>query len=261
MRLAVIGTEAGLAGRAHAAGLETLLHPLGADRDEVPAGVRCLDDYAQLREALEDPRLILLDLPLGTIVDTVIDQAYLHLEPGDVVIDASGSYWCDTLRRFRRMRHRSLFYVDVAELGTTEAPSLLAAGDQRGVELALPALARLAAPGRAARLGEAGAAHYALMLRDALRTAAVQAASEVLQLVEACPQPISLEEATAALGLGDALPGPRAPWLLDDAVQLEAAVPLLAQAVMLEQAAALEEERSAPPPPRVGGFVHPDDIL
>ena len=140
-------------------------------------------------------------------------------------------------------------------------PLLLAAGDRRGVELALPALVRLAAPGRAARLGEAGAAHYVLMLRDALRTATAQAASETLQLVEAFPQPIALEEATAALGLGDVPPGPRAPWLLDDAVRLEAAVPLLAQAVMLEQAAALEEERSVPPPPRTGAFVHPDDIL
>ena len=41
------------------------------------------------------------------------------MEPGDVVIDVTPSYWGDTLRRFRRMRHRSLFYVDVALIRQT----------------------------------------------------------------------------------------------------------------------------------------------
>ena len=52
----------------------------------------------------------------------------------------------------------------------------------------------------------------------------------------------------------------RAGWLLDDAVRLEAAVPLTAQALMLTVGEALEAHRSTPPPPR-GAFVHPDDIL
>jgi hypothetical protein len=37
--------------------------------------------------------------------------------------------------------------------------------------------------------------------------------------------------------------------------------PLLAQAAMLELATALEELRAVPPPPRVGGFAHPDEVL
>ncbi len=261
MRLAVIGTEAGLAARAAAAGLRPLLHPLGPASAAPPPGVELAADYGRLREALEDPRIVLLDLPLGAVVDTVIDEAYLHLEPGDVVIDASGSYWGDTLRRFRRMRHRSLFYVDVAEVATSGGRRLLASGDRRGVELALPVLGRLAAPGRALSLGEAGAAHYVLMIQEALRTAAAAAAGEARQLLEAFPSPLAVAEAVGALGLDAATPGARARWLLDDAVRLEAAVPLLAQAVMLEQAAALEEERSTPPPPRQGPFVHPDDLL
>jgi 6-phosphogluconate dehydrogenase (decarboxylating) len=258
MRLAVIGTAAGLAGRAQAASLETLLHPLAAGA--VPAGVEQVESYARLREVLEDPRLILLDLPLGAVVDTVIDEVYLHLEPGDVVIDATGSYWCDTLRRFRRMRHRSIFYVDAAEVATAGGRRLVASGDRRGVELALPVLERLAAPGRAVSVGEAGAAHYVLMIQEALATAAAEAAGEACQLLEACPA-VQSSAAAALLGLDETRRGARAAWLLDDAVRLEAAVPLLAQAIMLGQAAALEEERSSPPPPRIGPFVHPDDIL
>jgi hypothetical protein len=79
-------------------------------------------------------------------------------------------------------------------------------------------------------------------------------------MLEACPA-VQAAAAAALLGLDETRPGARAAWLLDDAVRLEAAVPLLAQAIMLGQAAALEEARSSPPPPRIGPFVHPDDIL
>ena len=99
------------------------------------------------------------------------------------------------------------------------------------------------------------------MLHDAWRTALAHAASEVHQALEAFPNAASpqlLQALTGGLGVGH---GPRAAWLLDDAVRLEASTPLLAQAVMLEIATALEELRANPPPPRVGPFVHPDDIL
>ena len=52
-----------------------------------------------------------------------------------------------------------------------------------------------------------------------------------------------------------------AAWLLDDAVRLHAVIPLLAQGVMLELGAALDDHRAVEVPPRVGGFVHPDEIL
>lgn len=220
-----------------------------------------VDDYPGFLEALEHPRVFLLDSEPGAQVDRVIDEAYISMEPGDVVVDLSGSYWGDTLRRYRRMRHRSIYYLDAAFLHGDGAAALLVAGDERGVELAAPVLGRLAGDRPLTRAGEAGAAHFALMLHDAWRTALAHAASEVHQALEAYPngaRPELLQAITGGLGASH---GPRAAWLLDDAVRLEAATPLLAQAVMLEIATALEELRANPPPVRVGPFVHPDEIL
>jgi 3-hydroxyisobutyrate dehydrogenase-like beta-hydroxyacid dehydrogenase len=253
VRAGIIGRADRLAPRLTAAGLEPAVARPGTS------------SYQELADLLDHPRLFLLDLDPGAEVDRLVDEAYTAMEPGDVVVDLTGSYWGDTLRRYRRMRHRSLFYLDAASIdGPGSEPVLLVAGDARGVDLARPLLERLA-EGTGARLlhaGEAGAAHYALMVHDAWRTALTHAASEVHQALEAFPNGTASPELPGALtgGLGDGH-GPRAAWLLDDAVRLEAATPLLAQAVMLEVATALDEFRACPPPARVGPFVHPDEIL
>lgn len=263
MRIGVLGAEQGLARHLHGAGIEVLVHGAGeADPAALKAdGLACVDDWQAFFVELEHPRLFLLDLPLGPAIDRTIDAAYVVMEPGDVVIDPSGSYWGDTLRRFRRMRHRSLFYVDAALIGPLPGVTVLASGDERGVELAMPLLVAMAGEGGVVRAGGAAAAHYALMVRDAVATSMAQAVSEARQLLEAYPNDADGEAIAGGLWPDGLAPGVRSGWLLDDAVRLEAAVPLLAQAVMLELGGALDEHRSTPPAPRVGGFVHPDDML
>lgn len=257
VRAGIIGSAGRLAVRARDAGLEPVAHAAdAAARDRLEAqGIAHVGAYADFFEALEHPRVYLVDMAPGPEIDRLIDEAYVVMEPGDVVVDPAAGWWCDTLRRFRRMRHRSLYYVDAAEAGAV----MLASGDRKGVELALPVLQRLA--GRAVACGEAGAAHYARMVLDGLTAVRAQAESEAHQLLEAFPAGLDAASVARALGLGETEAGWRAAWLPEDALRLEAAVPLTAQAVMLELAAALEEHRSAPPAPRLGPFVRHEDIL
>jgi hypothetical protein len=99
------------------------------------------------------------------------------------------------------------------------------------------------------------------MVREAVAVATAQTISEAQQLIEAYPNQPEPEALMAGLWPETTDGGPRAAWLLDDAVRLEAPIPLLAQAIMLEIGRALDEQRLAEPAVRVGGFVHPDEIL
>jgi 6-phosphogluconate dehydrogenase len=258
VRAGIIGRGSRLAPLLQEAGLDYVLH-LDASTGEVPGVV--VNSYAGFVEALEHPRLFLLDLDPGPAVDKLIDTAYTVMEPGDLVVDLTGSYWGDTLRRYRRMRHRSLFYLDAAFIPGPRGSRLLLAGDERALALSAPLLSRLAGEGGLIVAGGAGAAHYGLMLHEAWRTALNQAASEVHQAIEAFPNGARSEILEIITQPAASGPSDRAAWLLDDAVRLEAATPLLAQAVMLEIATALEELRTIPPPQRVGPFVHPDELL
>ncbi len=262
VKLAIIGDATGIADRAADAGLEVLCFATSEGEGEAleGRGHRLLEAWTDFSEALEAPRIYLLDLPLGERLDAVIDEGSAVMEPGDVLVDPGGSWWCDTLRRYRRLRHRALYFVDVALFGEGEAALLLASGDPSGVDIALPALRKLIAPGRAQAFGSAGAAHYARMVGDGVATALAQAHSEAVQLMEAWPGEADLEVVRSLWPFEDMPPAPRDSWLLDDAVRLEAAVPLLAQAVMLRLAERLDAHSSEPPAPRVGGFGLPEDI-
>ncbi len=254
MRIGLFGNHSGLAQRLSSCGVE-VFSVGGSDH----AGGRNLERLEDFSQALEHPRLFVLDLPAGDEVDRIIDESYVVMEPGDVVVDATPSYWGDTLRRFRRMRHRSIFYVDAALL--PELGKGLLAGDRRGTDLAMPLLERLTLPGGAVRAGEAGAAHFALMVRAGVVMAVEHAVSEARQLLEAYPNEADPTSITEHLWPERESASPAAAWLLDDAVRLHAVIPLLAQSVMLEMGAALDDHRAVEVPPRVGGYVHPDDIL
>lgn len=262
MQVALIGSTGAWLARVRASGLVAVVRRADLDPDGVADDPDLLrvEDGTGFLEALEHPRRYLLAAP-SEALDAVIDEASRTMEPGDVVIDLSASWWCDTLRRFRRMRHRSLFYVDAAELDGPAGRVLLAAGDRRGVELALPVLEALARPGRALACGEAGAAHWAGEVAAGLAAARAQAASEARQLLEAFPSALDVTALDAALGLGGDRSDPRASWLPDDSLRLQAATPLLAQAAMLDLAEALEDGRAPAPPPRLGPFALPEEIL
>jgi 6-phosphogluconate dehydrogenase (decarboxylating) len=158
------------------------------------------------------------------------------------------------------MRHRALYYLDLALWPAAEGRHVLVAGDDKGVDIARPMLRRLAGGGRVIAAGEAGAAHYANMVRDAYLTAVGHARGEARQLLEAYPGDANTGPLLDALA-PEPGPGPRAGWVLDDALRLEAVVPLLAQAVMLEMAEHLDDQREWAPPPRLGPFVRAEDLV
>ena len=263
MRIGVIGCVERRFESLQQAGIEVIAYALNEDdgRTFAAAGIRQVDTYLGFWDLLDYPRSFLLDLPIGAGVDRVIDEAYQHMEPGDVLIDPTGSYWCDTLRRYRRMRHRSLYYLDVASIERDGRPSLLLAGDDKGVEIAMPLLEQWQTGGHAVHVGAASLAHYMLMVDEAARSAMAQARNEAALMIEAWPGDVNEAAAKNFFPLVERTATGRAAWQVDDALRLEAATPVLAQAAMLDLAEALEEQVPSPQRERVGPFQHPDEIL
>ncbi len=253
MDILVFGARTGTLRRLAAGGFRPLL-PGGG---EAPAGVETVAEPAVLWERLPSPRFALLDLA-GAALEEGLAEVSRWLEPGDVLLDPSPSWWCDTLRRARRSRHRALHHLDLAELDESGAARLLVGGTQEAVDLAAPVLDRLAPAGGWRRIGSPGAAHFARALAEAVRTVRALAHGEAVQLAEAFPG--EFDGALARRLWPPLAPGDgREAWVPDDAVRLEAAVPVLAQAVMLRIGERLDEHASVPPPPRFGPFLWPEE--
>jgi 3-hydroxyisobutyrate dehydrogenase-like beta-hydroxyacid dehydrogenase len=194
---------------------------------------------------LAHPRAVVVETAAGAEVDAAIERLYVHLEPGDIVVDASASYWGDTLRRYRRMRHRSLFYVDLVVAGDKGGLRLVVGGEDRGIARLEPALAPLGRGGRLQRAGEAGAAHFALLVEQGLTAAVAALGQEAGRLLARYP-------AAPLGGEVEAPPAGRLAWLVDDLEGLGTRTPLLAAALSGAGAGAGGDGR-------VGGFVAPGE--
>ena len=64
--------------------------------------------------ALEDPRRIMLMVPAGEAVDTVIEEIADSLEPGDLLIDGGNSHFVDTERRSKALEAKGIIYINVS---------------------------------------------------------------------------------------------------------------------------------------------------
>ena len=257
----LVGNVNGVGARLVQAGIDVAARVDLPGAPGLPQGARDIAGDRAFFETLEFPRRIVLDVAPGALVDEVLEAVYPWLEPGDVVLDFSGSYWIDTLRRYRRMRHRAIYHVDAAWIGRGANERFFLAGDAAGVDLAWPVLAALADEQQLVRTGHAGTAHFAQALADAVAAATGQLRGELRQMLEALPLPQDVTPILDELVPWRPPAQGRAAWVLDDAVRLEAATPLLAQAVMLERSEQLEQHETPLALPRVGPYQDPEEIL
>ncbi len=261
MRIAVIGASTEIIEDLLAADI-TLCVVKGRDvPDDLPKGTVVVEDSMGLFEAIEPPRLYLLAIGPSPDVDRIIDTAYTTMEPGDVIVDMTGSWWCDTLRRCRRMRGRGFGYVDVARLVRRRRPLAVAAGDAAAVDLVVPLLQRWMPTIAVLPLGTSGLAHYALAIEEGIEASVYQTMNEAAQLIQAWPGSAHHELFDELWPVQDLPALGRSAWLMEDAARLEASVPHIAHAVMLNLGETLDERQAATVLPKLGPFGLPEEIL
>ena len=68
-------------------------------------------------ESLTVPRKIMLLVPAGNPVDSVIDSFLPHLSPGDIIIDGGNSHYDDTERRFEKLDKLNIHFLGTCVSG------------------------------------------------------------------------------------------------------------------------------------------------
>lgn len=146
----------------------------------VDVGTR-VGDLPALVRALEPPRVVVLCLPAGRVVDETI--AGLPLEPGDVLIDASNAHPDDTRRRTRvdRVHHVGLG-VSGGPKGAEAGPALMFGGPEAARALVEPLFTRISAKVRRepclAWFGPREAGHLVKTVHNGIEYAEMQALAE-----------------------------------------------------------------------------------
>ena len=107
---------------------------------------------------LQKPRAVMMLVPAGKIVDSVIAEIAPLLDEGDLIIDGGNSHFTDTNRRVEELKAKGLHFfgmgISGGEEGARKGPSMMPGGDPNAYEVVRPIFEALAA-----KVDEIGRAH------------------------------------------------------------------------------------------------------
>jgi 6-phosphogluconate dehydrogenase len=141
---------------------------------------------------LNKPRIILLLVPAGPVVDSVITEILPLLAENDIVMDCGNSHFTDTDRRISALKPKGIYFMGVGvsggEAGARYGPSIMPGGDRSAynrVALLLEAVsAKVTDEPCVAYMGPGSAGHYVKMVHNGIEYALMQLIAETYQLLK-----------------------------------------------------------------------------
>lgn len=141
--------------------------------------------------ALKHPRCIMMLVPAGKPVDSVIEEFLPLLEKGDILIDGGNSHYTDTLRRIHYLEDKHIHFMGMGvsggEKGARTGPSIMPGGDVNAWKAVQPMLEAVSAKVRdspcVSYMGKDAAGHYVKMVHNGIEYAIMQLISETYLLM------------------------------------------------------------------------------
>lgn len=162
---------------------------------QTETGSRAIHAAKGLKEfvsALSRPRIIMMMVPAGKVVDNVINDLMPEIERGDLIIDAGNSHFKDTDLRSKSLAEIGILYMGVGvsggEEGARHGPSLMPGGPKEAYERVRPVFeaiaARVAGVPCSAYLGPGSAGHYVKMVHNGIEYGLMQLIAESYDLMK-----------------------------------------------------------------------------
>jgi len=150
---------------------------------------------SSLREfiaSLKSPKRILMMVPAGKVVDSLISDLKPHLASGDILIDGGNTHFADTERRMKSLEPAGILYIGTGVSGGEEGallgPSIMPGGSPKAWPAVKPILQAIAAklPDGAPCcewVGVGGAGHYVKMVHNGIEYGDMQLICEAYQIM------------------------------------------------------------------------------
>jgi 6-phosphogluconate dehydrogenase len=167
---------------------KTKLFEESATKGTTVKGVNTLEEMIA---HLKTPRKLMMLVPAGKPVDSVIADLKPLLQKGDIVIDGGNSHYTDTLIRIKELEKSGFHFMGIGisggEEGARKGPSIMPGGDQEAYKEVAPILKAVAAKVNGepcvGYLGKNAAGHYVKMVHNGIEYAIMQLISECYDLM------------------------------------------------------------------------------
>lgn len=162
-------------------------------RDETGEQKVCsAESIERLISMLKVPRIVMMLVPAGPIVDSVIHDLLPFLKPGDIIIDGGNSLFTDTNVRMKVLAERRIHLLGVGisggENGARFGPSIMPGGSLDAYERVRPIFEACAAKAGdepcVKYMGAGSAGHYVKMVHNGIEYALMQLIAETYDLMK-----------------------------------------------------------------------------
>lgn len=167
------------------------LEASAAKDSSIKGAVKGVNSLSEMISLLKTPRKLMMLVPAGKPVDSVIKDLKPLLEKGDIIIDGGNSHYTDTLRRINELKDIGFHFMGIGisggEEGARRGPSIMPGGDEEAYKEVAPILKAVSAKVNGepcvGYLGHDAAGHYVKMVHNGIEYAIMQLISECYDLM------------------------------------------------------------------------------
>lgn len=154
--------------------------------------IHCTGSLQEFISSLRQPRAIILLVPAGAPVDSVINEMLVHLQKDDLIIDSGNSYFKDTNLRTIRLKEKGILFMGMGisggEEGARHGASIMPGGLKKAYDRVKPILEAVAARVNGepcvTYLGPLSAGHFVKMVHNGIEYGLMQLISETYGLMK-----------------------------------------------------------------------------
>jgi 6-phosphogluconate dehydrogenase len=160
----------------------------GPAKDTQVIGAHSLEE---LVNSLNSPRIVMLMVKAGDVVDQYIDKLVPLLSAGDIIVDGGNSLYTDTNRRTAMLKDKGIRFIGTGvsggEEGARHGPSIMPGGNKEAWPYVKPIFQAISAKVDGDPccewVGDNGAGHYVKMVHNGIEYGDMQIICEGYQLL------------------------------------------------------------------------------
>ena len=160
----------------------------GPAKDTLVVGTHSLE---ALVDSLASPRIVMLMVKAGEVVDQYINKLVPLLSAGDIIVDGGNSLFTDTNRRTADLKAININYIGTGvsggEEGARHGPSIMPGGNKAAWPMVKPIFQAISAhvdgDPCCEWVGDNGAGHYVKMVHNGIEYGDMQLICEAYQLL------------------------------------------------------------------------------
>lgn len=225
------------------------------------AGIETHDELSKFLVRKNNERLVVWLLIPNNLVDQVIDQITPYLNERDIIVDGGNSNFNKSIERYNKLKSLDIEFVDVGTSGGTEGARhgacLMVGGTIENYEFLKQVYQDISAPDGFGYMGGPGSGHFVKMVHNGIEYGMMQAIGEGFELIEASPFDVDYHHLTKVWNSGSIIESAlvgyigsafskdaklseiqgriddsgEGKWMVEEALNLEVAIPVIAQSL------------------------------